>query len=362
MGIKTPLYEEHVKLKAKLVDFHGFILPVLYKSIKEEHNYVRTKSGIFDISHMGQILVEGADALNFIQYISTNNAETFKDGQAFYTLLCKDNGGIIDDLIVLKYSNTKFFLVVNASNIKKDYRWITEHSAKYPSIEVTNLSDKLGMLAFQGPLSTIVLSTVLADKNLPEHFYFSETVFNNETLIISRTGYTGEDGFELILSGETSVALWRKIVETAGNNTLPCGLGARDTLRTEASYMLYGNDIDEDHTPIQAGIGWAVKKKGNIGYIGKDVLMDQKYNGVQIKLIGFKTLKPGIPRQGNIIISKEGKRIGYVTSATYGPYLKKTIGMAYVDINYSKIGTCFTVKNNNREIEAEVVKLPFYKR
>ena len=335
----------------------------MYKSIKEEHNYVRTKSGIFDISHMGQILVEGSDALNFVQYISTNNAETFKEGQAFYTLLCKDNGGIIDDLIILKYSNAKFFMVVNASNIEKDYNWLVQHSDTFPSVKITNLSDKLGMLALQGPFAEEILSKVLNNGiSLPEHFYFSDTQFNGETLIVSRTGYTGEDGFELVLPGESAVNLWQKIIKTAGNDTLPCGLGARDTLRTEASYMLYGNDIDEKHTPIEAGIGWAVKEKDTIRYIGKDVLMEQKHNGVKVKLIGFKTLKPGIPRQGNIFISKNGEQIGSVTSATYGPYLKKTIGMGYVKTGFSKKGTTFTIKNNNREIEAEVVKLPFYKR
>ncbi|NOY09997.1 MAG: glycine cleavage system aminomethyltransferase GcvT [Spirochaetes bacterium] len=363
MSTKTPLYDEHVSLKAKMVDFHGFVLPVLYGSIKEEHNHVRTKSGIFDISHMGQILIEGRDAFDFIQFLSTNDASHFKNGQAFYTLLCKENGGIIDDLIILKYNDDKYFLVVNASNIEKDYSWIKKHAEKFSSVKVKNLSDSLGMLALQGPLAYEILNETLGGgKTLPSHFYFSEIDFCSEPVIVSGTGYTGEDGFEIIASADRTVEIWKAVLETAKSNVMPCGLGARDTLRIEASYMLYGNDIDEDHTPVEAGIGWAVKKKGDTGYLGKKILSEQKNNGVKRKLVGFKTLKPGIPRHGNTIVSEDGKEAGKVTSATYGPYIKKTIGMGYVIPDLSEPGSSFIINNNSRKIRAEVVRLPFYKR
>ncbi len=363
MGKKTPLFDEHVKLKAKIVDFAGFSLPVLYTSIKSEHNAVREKAGIFDVSHMGEIIVEGEEALDFLQYIGTNDAARIKEKQAFYTLMCRENGGIIDDLIALKYNNEKFLLVVNASNIDKDYNWILTHAKRFKQLEIKNISDETAMIALQGPLAERILGQAFPMiKELPKHFFFKEIEINNTSIIFSRTGYTGEDGFELIMPNTSVAQVWRTLLSNSEGKLTPCGLGARDTLRIEASYMLYGNDIDEQHTPIEAGLHWAVKEKGDTDYIAKKILLEQKEKGTEISLIGFSTLSSGIPRHGDKILSTDGNEIGIVTSSTVGPYLHKTIGMGYVKSDFTNIGNMLYIIHGSKKIEAEIVKLPFYKR
>ncbi len=362
MAKQTPLFDEHKKLKAKIVDFAGYSLPILYTSIKQEHNAVRTEAGIFDVSHMGEILVTGSEALSFVQYIGTNDASRIKDNQAFYTLMCRENGGIVDDLIVLKYNNEKFLLIVNASNIEKDFDWIKSNTKEFKALSIENLSDKMAMVAIQGPKAESIVQKAFNLTNLPKHFFFDEFNISGETIIFSRTGYTGEDGFELIMPNQIAVSVWQKLMESSPGKLSPCGLGARDTLRIEASYMLYGNDIDENHTPIEAGLNWAVKEKGNIPYIGKEILLNQKKKGTTISLIGFQTISPGIPRHGDKILSKTEEEIGVVTSSTVGPFIHKTIGMGYVKNDFTNIGNMIYILHGNKKIETKVVRLPFYKR
>ncbi len=364
MSKKTPLFDEHIKLKAKIVDFAGFSLPVLYTSIKKEHNAVRKEAGIFDVSHMGEITVEGKDALSFVQYIGTNDASRIKEKQAFYTLMCKNNGGIIDDLIALKYNNEKFLLIVNASNIEKDYNWIMEQAKNFKHLQIENVSEKTSMIAIQGPLAKSIIEKTFPTiaKKLPKHFFFEEIEIDKKPIIFSRTGYTGEDGFELIMPNSSAIPIWTSLISNSNDKLTPCGLGARDTLRIEAAYMLYGNDIDEEHTPIEAGLHWAVKEKGDFNYIAKEILLKQKKTGTQISLIGFSTTSAGIPRHGDKIFSEDEKEIGIVTSSTVGPYLHKTIGMGYVKRDFTNIGNMIYITHSNKKIEAEIVKLPFYKR
>ena len=361
MGKKTPLYEEHLKLKARMTDFAGFELPISYTSMKEEHNAVRNSAGIFDVSHMGEIDIRGSDALSFVQYIFTNDASRVENGKAFYSLMCRDDGGILDDVIIMRYSQDHFFVVVNASNIEKDFEWLKKHSHDFSDLEIENLSDKLSMIAVQGPEAPAIVQSTLSLSSLPEHFRFTGERYKGSEMILSRTGYTGEDGFEIIMINDLAAGIWKSILETGGESITPCGLGARDTLRIEASYMLYGNDIDEDHTPIEAGLSWAVKKKNGIHYIGSKVLEEQKEKGTKVRLVGFEAVSRGIPRHGDPVIAN-GEDIGRVTSATYGPFLKKTIGMAYIDTGYTGIGKIIGIKQKGRQLDCKIAPLPFYKK
>ncbi len=361
MGKKTPLYEEHLRLKAKIVDFAGFDLPISYTSMKEEHNAVRERAGIFDVSHMGEIDIRGSDALPFVQYVFTNDASRIEDGKAFYSLMCREDGGIIDDVIIMRYSSDHFFIVVNASNIEKDFSWIQEHARAFGNLKVENLSETLSMIAVQGPKAPAIVQEALAPSSMPSHFRFTNEKYGATEIILSRTGYTGEDGFEIIMDNEKAVEIWSLLLEKGGEEITPCGLGARDTLRIEASYMLYGNDIDEKHTPIEAGLSWAVKDKDGIDYIGKKVLEEQKKNGTKVRLVGFEAVSRGIPRHGDPVISKDGETIGIVTSATYGPFLKKTIGMAYLDTGHIEMGNIIGIKQRGRQLDCKITSLPFYK-
>ncbi|RKY86473.1 glycine cleavage system aminomethyltransferase GcvT [candidate division KSB1 bacterium] len=353
---KTALYEIHKKLGAKIVEFAGFYMPVFYTSIIEEHRKVRSSVGVFDVSHMGEIEIYGEKALEFTQKITVNDPEKLEVGQVQYSAMCYPDGGIVDDLLVYRFKD-KFMLVVNAANTDKDYQWILDN--KIDDVEIKNISDKITLLAIQGPKSRDTLQK-LTSINLSEikYYWFKEGKLADIDMIISRTGYTGELGFELYISPENSERLWNKIFEAGKEYDIaPVGLGARDTLRLEKKYALYGNDIDKTTNPLEAGLGWIVKldKKD---FIGKDALLKIKSNGIKRKLIGFITEGNTFPRKGYNIF-KNNTIIGKVTSGTFSPSISKGIGLGYVDIAYSKIGEKIFIEIRKQKIKAEIVKTPF---
>lgn len=361
---KTPLYEVHCNLGGKIVDFAGWALPVQYTGIIEEHERVRSAAGLFDVSHMGEILVEGENVEKFIQRLVTNDIENMSIGRIKYSPMCYPHGGVVDDILIYKLANDKFLLVVNASNTDKDFKWIIKNNnteSVNKSIEIKNLSSEYAQLALQGPKAQEILSK-LTDFSLetikPFRFEQKISIAGVDTLI-SRTGYTGEDGFELYISPQDASLVWNKIIE-AGKpvGLIPAGLGARDTLRFEASMPLYGQEISEDITPIEAGLNRFVKfDKGD--FIGRDALIAQKEEGSDKKLIGFEMIDRGIPRTHyNVAIN--GEIIGIVTSGNFSPTLKKTIGMALVKKDYANIGQEIEIIIRNRPLKAGITTMPFY--
>jgi len=358
---KTPLYEKHIQLKGKMIDFGGWSLPVEYTGIIPEHEAVRTKAGIFDVSHMGEITVKGEDSEKYLQMLLTNDISLLNNNQIAYTAMCYPHGGVVDDLLVYKYSNTDYLLVVNASNTEKDYQWMKENI--FGNTEILNVSENYAQLALQGPLAETILQK-LTSKNLNEieFYYFNDNVkVGNIEALVSRTGYTGEDGFELYFAYNKAEEMWDLILEAGKDEGLiPAGLGARDTLRFEASLPLYGHELNENITPLEAGLGFFVKlNKEN--FIGKEALARQKSEGLQRKIVGFEMIDRGIPRN-NYEVYKEGEKIGYVTTGSFSPTLKKNIGLALIDSAYSKEGTEIEILIRNKNSKAKVIKKPFYSK
>jgi aminomethyltransferase len=358
---KTPLYEKHIQLKGKMIDFGGWSLPVEYTGIIPEHEAVRTKAGIFDVSHMGEITVKGEDSEKFLQMLLTNDISLLNNNQIAYSAMCYPHGGVVDDLLVYKYSNKDYLLVVNASNTEKDYQWMKENI--FGNTEILNVSENYAQLALQGPLAETILQK-LTKKNLNEieFYYFIDNVkIGNIEALVSRTGYTGEDGFELYFAYDKAEEMWDLILETGKDEGLiPAGLGARDTLRFEASLPLYAHELDENITPLEAGLGFFVKlNKEN--FIGKEALAKQKSEGLQRKIVGFEMIDRGIPRN-NYEVYAEGKKIGYVTTGSFSPTLKKNIGLALIDSAYSKEGTEIEILIRNKNSKAKVIKKPFYSK
>jgi len=354
---KTPLNEAHKKLGARMVPFAGFEMPVLYRSIIDEHLWVREKAGLFDVSHMGEIEVKGPRALEFVSYITSNDPARLELFQVQYSTFLKDDGGIIDDLLVYRLEDG-FLLVVNASNTEKDYNWVMEHKFS-EGVTIRNLSDEVGELALQGPLAEEVLQP-LTDIDLSKMGYYRAArgkVMGKDALV-SRTGYTGEDGFEIYLTPEDTEEVFWKLLES--DQVKPAGLGARDTLRLEMGYCLYGNDIDESTNPLEAGLRWIVAfDKGD--FIGKEALLRIKESGIRRKRVGFITEAPGaIPRQHQKIYREE-EAVGEVTSGTFSPSLKRGIGMGYVPREMAKRGTKLAVEIRGKKEVAEIVSMPFYK-
>lgn len=340
---KTPIYERHIELGAKMVDFHGWMMPIQYKGIIQEHLAVRKNAGIFDASHMGEIDIKGKDAYVFVQYLITNNLDKIGPGRAIYTHMCNENGGIVDDLIVYMFSREYFILVVNASNTEKDFNWVNSHKEKYNTV-IEDISDKIALIALQGPNAYKILEKFL-NNSLSKlgRLHFQEFLVRGNKIIVSRTGYTGEDGFELFTDADKGAWLWNELMKF---DPCPVGLGARDTLRLEKWYPLYGNDIDESTTPIEAGIIWAIDfNKGN--FIGRDALLKTKSDR---RLVRIEMKDQGIPRQGCVILY-EGKKIGTVTSGTYSPSLSKGIAMGYVDGNYKEVDIDIRGKLNKAKIK-----------
>jgi aminomethyltransferase len=359
---RTPLFEVYKDYGAKTIDFGGWDLPVQFSSIKEEHEAVRTKAGLFDVSHMGEIEVKGTDSLKYLQKMMTNDISKLKNSGAQYTAMCYENGGTVDDLLVYKIEDDHYLLVVNASNIEKDFNWLQDHAEG--NVELKNLSEDMAQLAIQGPLAEKVLQK-LAGTNLSDigFFKFQQDVdLNGKKALVSRTGYTGEDGFEVYCDAKDAAALWNEILEAGKEEgVLPCGLGARDTLRFEANLALYGQELSSDITPLEAGIGFAVKVNKEADFIGKEVLKNQKENGVPRKLAGIEMIDRGIPRHGYPVYKGE-ELIGEVTTGTQSPTLKKNIGLVLIKKEHAELGTELEVEIRGKRLKAKIEATPFYKR
>ncbi|UOE54379.1 glycine cleavage system aminomethyltransferase GcvT [Bacillus sp. CMF12] len=359
---RTPLFEVYKDYGAKTIDFGGWDLPVQFSSIKEEHEAVRTKAGLFDVSHMGEIEVKGTDSLKYLQKMMTNDISKLKNSGAQYTAMCYENGGTVDDLLVYKIEDDHYLLVVNASNIEKDFNWLEDHAEG--NVELKNLSEDMAQLAIQGPLAEKVLQK-LAGTNLSDigFFKFQQDVdLNGKKALVSRTGYTGEDGFEVYCDAKDAAALWNEILEAGKEEgVLPCGLGARDTLRFEANLALYGQELSPDITPLEAGIGFAVKVNKEADFIGKEVLKNQKENGVPRKLAGIEMIDRGIPRHGYPVYKGE-ELIGEVTTGTQSPTLKKNIGLVLIKKEHAGPGTELEVEIRGKRLKAKIAATPFYKR
>src|SRR3990170_4815868 len=357
----TSLYERHAALGARLVEFGGWEMPVQYAGIVEEHRAVRTAAGIFDVSHMGEVEIDGPGALASVQRIITNDAGRLAVGGGLYTPMCLPSGGIVDDLTVFRTGEQRYLLVVNGSTTPKDFAWIAEHTM---DARARNRSDEWGLLALQGPRAGAILQRLTRSDlaSLPSFHIITDTeVVGVRVWFISRTGYTGEDGFEVGCPWGQAPRVWDALLEGGvPGGLVPVGLGARDTLRLEAAYMLYGNDIDETTTPLEAPLSWTVKlEKGE--FIGRDVLVKQKAEGTARKLVGFEMTERAIPRHG-YALRTAGGAIGQVTSGTFGPWVGKSIGMGYVTRQSAKPGTGLGVEIRGKTVGAVVVKLPFYKR
>jgi aminomethyltransferase len=354
---KTPLNALEKELGGKMVDFGGWELPVQFGGILEEHEAVRTHAGVFDVSHMGELTVRGPQALELLQKATTNDVSKLEDGRIHYTGLLYPTGGFVDDILIYRNSADDYFLVVNASNTEKDFEWL-QQSAKGMDVEVRNVSADYAQLAIQGPEAEKYLQP-LTDVKLADvkYYRFDKGTVDGAPAIVSRTGYTGEDGFEVYVAPEHGERIMRKLVEAG---VRPAGLGARDTLRLEAKMALYGNDIDHTTTPIEADLGWVVKlDKGD--FAGRDVLAREKAEGPKRKLVGFEMIDRGIARHGYPVV-EGGEEIGVVTSGTHSPTLKKAIGLAYLPLDKSAQGTEFSVLIRGKETRARVVPTPFYKR
>ncbi|MFV0520819.1 MAG: glycine cleavage system aminomethyltransferase GcvT [Mangrovibacterium sp.] len=359
---KTALNEMHKKLGGKMVSFAGFEMPIEFEGIKTEHMTVRNSVGVFDVSHMGEFWVKGPKAFELVQSVTSNDISTLKLGQAQYSCLPNGKGGIVDDLLVYFYEEEKYLLVVNASNIDKDWAWIT--SKNIMGADMENASDKISQLAIQGPKATEVLQKLTeVDLSIIPYYHFTTGKFAGvEEVIISATGYTGSGGFELYFYNENATVIFDAIFEAGAEfNIKPIGLGARDTLRLEKGFCLYGNDIDDTTSPIEAGLGWITKFNERNKFIDKDRLQLQKEEGVTRKLRGFEMIDRGIPRHGYELFDADGNNIGIVTSGTQSPCLNKGIGMAYVASEYATFGTEIFVGVRNKRLKAQIVKLPFVK-
>ncbi len=357
---QTIFYDIHEKSGAKLVPFAGFKMPVEYSGINNEHMQVRNAVGVFDVSHMGEIWVKGPNALDFIQKVSSNDASKLTIGKAQYSCLPNGKGGIVDDIIVYKYEEEKYLIVVNAANIDKDWKWFLLNNSLNATLE--NASDEISQLAIQGPKAMETLQK-LTDVNLSEIPFYNFTTgtfagINN--VIISNTGYTGAGGFELYMYNKDAVQIWNAIFEAGKEFDIqPIGLGARDTLRLEMGYCLYGNDIDDTTSPIEAGLGWVTKITDTKDLIDKEFIKKQKETGVARKLKGFIMIDRGIPRHDYKILNENNEEIGMVTSGTQSPVLKKGIGMGYINEDYNKIDQEIYIQVRNRKLKAKIVKTPF---
>jgi len=359
MPKKTAFYNIHERAGAKIVDFAGYLMPIQYRSITEEHKRVRKSVGLFDLSHMGEFVVSGHGAKQFVQHAVTNDINTQGLGQVLYTAMCYPDGGIVDDLLVYNLGDI-IYLVVNASNIDKDFAHL-DSLRKTDDVKLENISDETALLAIHGPDAEKVLAKMTDYELLSLKFYWAATAkIAGVEMLFSRTGYTGEDGFELYMAPKYAEQLWAAAMEAAKEfDVEPIGLGARDSLRLEMKYALYGNDIDKTTNPLDAGLGWVVKlDKGD--FVGRDALLKVKEAGPKRKNVAFELKEKGFPRQHYPIVI-DGKKVGEVTSGTFSPMLEKGIGAGYVPTEYSKIGTEIGIDIRGKVIPAEIVKPPFYK-
>lgn len=354
----TALTKVHETLGAKMVPFAGYNMPVQYEGLNIEHNTVREAVGVFDVSHMGEFFVKGKGSLDLLQKVTSNDVSKLTDGKIQYSCLPNGKGGIVDDLLVYRRGEEDYMLVVNASNMEKDWNWISSHNTE--GVTMTDDSDDISLLAVQGPKAAEALQS-LTDINLSEMTYytFQTAVFAGvEDVIISATGYTGAGGFEIYFKNKNADVIWNRIFEAGKDwGIKPIGLGARDTLRLEKGFCLYGNDIDDTTSPLEAGLGWITKFTKD--FIDSDMLKKQKEEGIKRRLVGFEMLERGIPRHGYAILDKAGNKIGNVTSGTQSPTLGKAIGLGYVNIENKAVGNEIFIEIRNKNLKAEVVKIPF---
>ncbi|MBP9181450.1 MAG: glycine cleavage system aminomethyltransferase GcvT [Bacteroidia bacterium] len=357
----TALTDLHSSLGAKMVPFAGFNMPVLYTNLIQEHHAVRNSVGVFDVSHMGEFMLKGEKALDLIQAVTSNDASKLTDGKVQYSCLPNNEGGIVDDLLVYRWKENEYYLVVNAGNIQKDWDWISKHNTY--GVEMVDMSDGMSLLAVQGPNAIKALQKLTnVDLSIMEYYTFNiGTMAGIEGVIISNTGYTGAGGFELYVANADARKLWDAVMEAGKEfDILPCGLGARDTLRLEMGFCLYGHDIDDTTSPIEAGLGWITKFTKD--FTKSDYHKQLKEQGVQKKLVGFEMIDRGIPRQHYKIVDAAGNEIGEVTSGTQSPTLGKAIGMGYVKTEFAKTDTEIFISIREQSIKAKVVKLPFIQK
>ncbi len=358
----------HKEAGAKIVPFAGFNMPVEYSGIIDEHVNVREKLGVFDVSHMGEFLVNGPGALNFLQYITTNDVSVLFDGKIQYSCFPNGKGGIVDDLLVYRLSDQKYILVVNAANIEKDWKWCVEHAARFglrPGSDLINVSDETSQLAIQGPLALKAMQK-LTDSPVTEMEHYTSSIVRFagvKDVLFSTTGYTGAGGCEIYFKNEDGPKIWKAVMEAGREFGIrPAGLGARDTLRLEMGYCLYGNDIDDSTSPIEAGLGWITKFTDNKDFIDRDLLSRQKSEGVNRRLKGFVMIDKGIPRQHYEVVDSSGKKTGEVTSGTMSPVLKQGIGLAYLEKGLWKADTGIFIRIRGKDLRAKVVDLPFFRQ
>ncbi|MEK6709865.1 MAG: glycine cleavage system aminomethyltransferase GcvT [Nitrospinota bacterium] len=359
---RTSLYAAHLAAGAKMVSFAGYEMPVQYSGVIEEHHAVRRAAGLFDVSHMGEFEAEGPGAAAFLRRLVTNDVSRLEVGRVMYCAMCREDGGIVDDLTVYRRADERFMAVVNAANIGKDWAWMS--AQKGPGVAFRDVSEATGLLALQGPRAEAILAGLLpggGDLGAIPYYGAQERAWQGRRVLVSRTGYTGEDGFELYCAAPDAPALWEALLARgAGEGLKPCGLGARDTLRTEMKYALYGNDIDETTNPLEAGLGWVVKFQGG-EFIGGEALRRIKEGGLSRRLAGFEMVERGIPRHGAPILAG-GRRAGVVTSGTMSPTLGKAIGIGYVPLAHAGEGSEIGIEIRDKARAARVVKTPFYRR
>lgn len=357
---QVALNDLHIKLGAKMVPFAGYNMPVQYEGITVEHNAVRNSAGMFDVSHMGEFILKGQDALDLIQRTTSNDASKLTDGKVQYSCLPNSDGGIVDDLLVYRIDENTYMLVVNASNIEKDWNWIQQHNTK--NVDMHNISDKTSLLAVQGPnaLAALQKLTKLDLASVPYYAFLKGNFNGVDNVVVSNTGYTGAGGFEIYFENQYAEKMWNAIMDAGSEFGIkPCGLGCRDTLRLEMGFCLYGNDIDDTTSPIEAGLGWITKFSKE--FTNSASLKQQKETGVTKKLVAFEMIDKGIPRHNYEIKNASGEKIGFVTSGTQSPTLNKAIGMGYVESIYSKEGSEIYISIRDKNIKAQVVKAPFLK-
>ncbi|HTA61620.1 MAG TPA: glycine cleavage system aminomethyltransferase GcvT [Bacteroidia bacterium] len=355
------LQEKHISLGAKMIEFAGYNMPVSYSGLNDEHATVRNAVGVFDVSHMGEFILKGDNALDLIQRVTSNDASVLTDGKAQYSCLPNGKGGIVDDLLVYRIDEKAYMLVVNASNIDKDWNWVSSHNAK--DVDMKNISDRTSLLAIQGPkaINTLQKLTSVKLADIPYYSFTKGTFCGCDNVVISNTGYTGAGGFEIYFDNEHANKIWDAIFEAGKEFGIkPIGLGARDTLRLEMGFCLYGNDIDDTTSPLEAGLGWITKFTKD--FTDKNYLLAQKEKGLSRKLVGFEMIDRGIPRHGYPIVDAAGNNIGVVTSGTQSPTLNKAIGMGYVKTELAKADTEIFIQIRDKNIKAVVTKIPFLKK
>lgn len=358
----TPLYETHKALGGKIVTFAGWELPVLYAGVIPEHTATRTKAGLFDVSHMGEIFVTGPEAEKALMYLTSNNVSTLYDGKAQYGAILNEKGGVVDDIIVYRYNKERFLICVNASNADKDFAWFTSHNTFNAKFE--NKSTSFGQIALQGPNAVKIIQSIpgLKEAATLQYFHFKDLSVSGVPIIAARTGYTGEDGFEFFIPADATVSIWNLLLEAGQSHGLvPCGLGARDSLRLEACYPLHGHELGDDISALESGLAWVIKfDKGD--FIGKSVLKREKEEGIKRSLAGFYVTDPGIVRENDKLFSADGTEIGKVTSGTKTPTLNRALGLALIDKQSSAVGTKVYAEVRGKKLACEIVSKPFYKK